>query len=765
MWTYLTNQNWDDFDQELFKGVRLPNQVNGHEQSRQGQRTSLGVSSAAGTENNSGPARIGGTPTILHNSTKPISPSNPPTIDPRLLRLRHAPSHVEAVAREPIGTGVSLAEHTNPAAGQPHPNSNAEQSSMLGQLLGLVPQPGLHQLLTKVHPLTPASDQSQWYQEAFKTLLASLLTELKGIFPQNQEVFYEPDGNCSQSTISNNDRRESSIFDNDGNYEGGDENYSDFDSSDDDCVFEDSESDDEVEKRIHYTEDDFVDFDASADETAVEVSSPADKTEKRIFYTEDDIVDFDALADEFAFANLPSTPASKTDKRIFYTEDDVVDFNASADEFADTLSGSANQNERTTSDNDDDESATESDGSAYDYIKRLAPTNNKMQQVPKNVKDKDRDSANRAVSSGVKQANTDTKQKKCATANDLSQINKASGDSAHSSINQLNPVLQNQQRISANTNINVNQARSNPDTSAPTRPNLGGKSIQMDDKTLEANQKARHDLEKKKMYRKKHRKSIPDDSDLDDEWHGSAAEDSETPLINLDRKKTASKRLHQSVEQDSETHGTGNDSAKQASIVAEMEKVSGKGRPVWIPAGIGAKGEQFEGDWYDIPKDYELSTSEKQVPNKTQPRSEWNEEEYLVAMYIMLQVFKKDKIHGESRFREGSRIMIALGFPRQWLAIKNRWCRGLRLRSGFDERKNKKAPLTTSKQDAATKRKNRALKEKTKSQAPSSSIVPSSAPKGSLKRDYEADSESDEVIPAKRQRGSPYEIDNFGALE
>lgn len=133
------------------------------------------------------------------------------------------------------------------------------------------------------------------------------------------------------------------------------------------------------------------------------------------------------------------------------------------------------------------------------------------------------------------------------------------------------------------------------------------------------------------------------------------------------------------------------------------------------------------------------------------------------------------------------------GYDRNWASVKNAWNRGLRERSGIDERKNKRAPLTTSKQDAASKRereerrKQEEMRKQEEGSSPSTKSQPSRPPQPrrsptaqsqrpngkaqkskaksvSPKRNHEPDDDEDEVIPPKRRRSSPYDADRFYGL-
>ena len=154
------------------------------------------------------------------------------------------------------------------------------------------------------------------------------------------------------------------------------------------------------------------------------------------------------------------------------------------------------------------------------------------------------------------------------------------------------------------------------------------------------------------------------------------------------------------------------------------------------------------------------------VPRKTKPGTLWIEEEKALAIELMKQIVADGKIFGEARFAEIARLMRSMGYPREWTSVKNVWNRGLRERSGIDERKNKKAPLTTSKQDSETKKKNKEVRQQRLGPNTTRNRTRSVRPKTdrpSPKREYVSD-EEEEVMPRKRRRPSPYDGDRFDGL-
>jgi hypothetical protein len=178
------------------------------------------------------------------------------------------------------------------------------------------------------------------------------------------------------------------------------------------------------------------------------------------------------------------------------------------------------------------------------------------------------------------------------------------------------------------------------------------------------------------------------------------------------------------------------------------------------------------------------------APTKSRKGTQWSEEEKLLAMQFMRHVVQEGNIFGEYRFGEVGRRLQLRGYDRDLNAVKNVWNRGLRERSGYDERKNKKAPLTTSKQDAKTKKMREDRKNAQPQRPPTTKTQRSSTSKNGRssttetrrsantetdgqagarkksvrpKRERESDDE-DEIIPPKRQRSPPYDGDRFRGI-
>ena len=101
---------------------------------------------------------------------------------------------------------------------------------------------------------------------------------------------------------------------------------------------------------------------------------------------------------------------------------------------------------------------------------------------------------------------------------------------------------------------------------------------------------------------------------------------------------------------------------------------------------------------------------------KGRAHTSWCPEEDQMAEDIMREI--KDNGKGDGRFVEMSERMTAAGYKRSYTAVKNQWNRRLREVTGLDERRKKKGPLATSKQDRATKeaRKQRKLAKEAEEQ-------------------------------------------------
>lgn len=86
---------------------------------------------------------------------------------------------------------------------------------------------------------------------------------------------------------------------------------------------------------------------------------------------------------------------------------------------------------------------------------------------------------------------------------------------------------------------------------------------------------------------------------------------------------------------------------------------------------------------------------------KGRSHTPWNPGEDKMAEDIMREIIDNGK--GDGRFVEISERMTEAGYKRSYTAVKNQWNRRLREATGLDERRKKKGPLATSKQDKATK--------------------------------------------------------------
>ncbi len=248
-------------------------------------------------------------------------------------------------------------------------------------------------------------------------------------------------------------------------------------------------------------------------------------------------------------------------------------------------------------------------------------------------------------------------------------------------------------------------------------------------------------------------KNTPDeDSDDDDDGHNDAKDDSdykdnqERREKGTNKDKKANKKHYPSDggDHDQDDNQPGNADGSQSN--QQQQNGGGKGKS------------------YISHRDNQNRTQKPST--KTKRSVLWSEEEKVAAMDHMRDVVDEQMIFGEARFVEVARRMQLDGYDREWAGVKNAWNRGLRERSGIDERKNKNAPLTTSKQDAEAKRKTqerKAARERDE-MARRSTTDTQSQKSVSPKREYMADEDEEEVIPQKRRRASPYDGDCFLGL-
>lgn len=136
------------------------------------------------------------------------------------------------------------------------------------------------------------------------------------------------------------------------------------------------------------------------------------------------------------------------------------------------------------------------------------------------------------------------------------------------------------------------------------------------------------------------------------------------------------------------------------------------------------------------------------------PGKKWHLFEEDIVIGHMLDVRDEDEIVGEERFRETCRRLEEVNnIVRSWGAVKNFWNRTGRARSGFDERKNKKAPLATSQQGKHLKKnkKNSKAKPSNKFSTPTSSrqSTQSTTP-SALKTIPNSASTKDQTTPNKK---------------
>jgi hypothetical protein len=120
---------------------------------------------------------------------------------------------------------------------------------------------------------------------------------------------------------------------------------------------------------------------------------------------------------------------------------------------------------------------------------------------------------------------------------------------------------------------------------------------------------------------------------------------------------------------------------------------------VLLTSSYGQTAGEFMG--YPAPAHLLAASREQEAGTK----GSWRLFEEDRAIKHMLDVRDEARLAGESRFEEVSTRLKAEGIERGFFAVKNYWNRTGRARSGFDERKNKTAPLATSKQGKAFRQK------------------------------------------------------------
>jgi hypothetical protein len=153
---------------------------------------------------------------------------------------------------------------------------------------------------------------------------------------------------------------------------------------------------------------------------------------------------------------------------------------------------------------------------------------------------------------------------------------------------------------------------------------------------------------------------------------------------------------------------------------------------------------QTAGEFMDYPAPADLLAASRKQNAGT--KGSWRLFEEDRAIMHMLDVRNEARLAGESRFEEVSTRLKAEGIERGFFAVKNYWNRTGRARSGFDERKNKTAPLATSKQGKAFKK---SKKTKEQSKKKGKGVKADSEEEGEEKDDseYSVHSEEEDTPP------------------
>ncbi len=170
---------------------------------------------------------------------------------------------------------------------------------------------------------------------------------------------------------------------------------------------------------------------------------------------------------------------------------------------------------------------------------------------------------------------------------------------------------------------------------------------------------------------------------------------------------------------------------------------------------------------YPAPRDM-LDASENQAQNS---KGSWRLFEEDQAIKHMLDVRDENRLKGETRFKEVASRLQAEGIDRSMIAVKNYWNRTGRARSGFDERKNKTAPLATSKQGKKAKEENgkkRRRSTSTNLNGDRKGLPAKSNSDGSDDEDdywVQSDSEEEEEPAAPQTQQSLFEDERFAMEE
>lgn len=154
--------------------------------------------------------------------------------------------------------------------------------------------------------------------------------------------------------------------------------------------------------------------------------------------------------------------------------------------------------------------------------------------------------------------------------------------------------------------------------------------------------------------------------------------------------------------------------------------------------------EDNETEFLPFPAPAELVSKSRKEP----PGKKWRLFEEESCINHMIDIREEDVLTGEARFAEAQRRMLQIdGIDKPGkFAIKNFWNRVGRARSGFDERKNKNAPLATSQQKQP--RKTSGTSSTSAQSATRKRKAPSSSTRNTKRRrtvKFESEDEDDDV--------------------
>ena len=165
---------------------------------------------------------------------------------------------------------------------------------------------------------------------------------------------------------------------------------------------------------------------------------------------------------------------------------------------------------------------------------------------------------------------------------------------------------------------------------------------------------------------------------------------------------------------------------------------------------------QSAGRFMDYPAPADLLAGSRKQEAGT--KGSWRLFEEDRAIKHMLDVRDEARLAGESRFEEVSARLKLEGIERGFFAVKNYWNRTGRARSGFDERKNKTAPLATSKQGKASKQKRKGKGESKQKKGKGVKVESDGEDDDDDDSEYSVHSEEEDTPPPPRPAPPPVSV-------